>query len=182
MVCLSLCVVHAVVRGTGKFIRAKLPVLCSFRRLQKYPQHGVASGGYSRIARVRVTILGRIKQPTTTGVCGHCAVSAGTRMDSRGSLASARSRAQAVVGTTIFCRREGRDVLNQAVSQYLHSGPLFKKARGNLFHSVWRGQVSHVRPNCIEYGIFTVRQLDTILHEGTPQPGAARAEKSLGVA
>jgi len=61
------------VRGTGTFIRAKLPVLCSFRRLQKYPLHGVASGGYSQIAQVRVTISLRIKQPTTTGVCGRCA-------------------------------------------------------------------------------------------------------------
>jgi len=61
------------VRGTGTFIRSQLPVLCSFRRLQKYPQHGVASGGYLQIARVRVTILLRIKQPTTTSVFGHCA-------------------------------------------------------------------------------------------------------------
>ena len=73
MVCLSFCVVHAVVRRTGTFIHAKLLVLCSLKRLQEYPQHGVVSGGYSQIARVTVTKLGRIKQPTTTGVCGHCA-------------------------------------------------------------------------------------------------------------
>jgi len=73
MVCLSFCLVHAVVRGTGTFIGARLPVLCSFRRLQKYPQHGEANGGYSQIARVRVTILGRIEEATTTGVCRRCA-------------------------------------------------------------------------------------------------------------